>query len=49
MSKTAAEAAVSTECGFANGASELVWKRTENSGGSRDKHVSAFLRMARLN
>ena len=42
MSKTAAEAAVSTECGFANGASELVWKRTENSGGSRGKHGVRF-------
>ncbi len=42
MSKTAAEAAVSTECGFANGASELVRKRTENSGGSRDKHGVRF-------
>ena len=42
MSKTAAEAAVSTECGFANGASELVRKRTENSGESRDKHEVRF-------
>ena len=38
MSKTAAAAAVSTKCGFTNGAAELWTHR---------KHDSAALRMAR--
>lgn len=42
MSKTAAIAAVSTKCGFANSAVELVRKRAENSGGSRGKHEVRF-------
>ncbi len=51
MSKTAARAVVSTECGFANGASELVRKRAKNSGESRGKHGVRFCewRVVRLN
>ena len=40
MSKTAAEAAVSTKCGFANGAAER--KGAAGSGGSRSKHEVRF-------
>ena len=40
MSKTAAGAAVSTKCGFANGAAER--KDATGSGGSRSKHEVRF-------
>ena len=40
MSKTAAKAAVSTKCGFANGAAER--KDAAGSGGSRSKHEVRF-------
>ena len=48
MSKATAIAAVSTQCGFANGAPELFAIR-QSSGDSRSQHVSAALRMALLN
>ena len=38
MSKEAAEAVISTECGFANGAAELWTEPEQRSGVSRDKH-----------
>ena len=40
MSKTAAKAAVSTECGFANGAAERT--DASDSGESRSKHGVRF-------
>ncbi len=40
MSKTAADAAVSTKCGFANGAAER--KDASGSGGCRSKHGVRF-------
>ena len=40
MSKTAAKAAVSTKCGFANGAAER--KDASGSGESRSKHGVRF-------
>ena len=38
MRKEAATAAVSTECGFPNGAAELWTRGRERSGDSRSKH-----------
>lgn len=37
MSKTAAVAAVSTECGFANSAAELARRRVDNSDGRKER------------